>query len=75
MGELIDGYRLSQGTYPDSLDKVRMPAGLAEVVGGSKLEYRLKGEAYVLDWRLAHWRAVLDGGTGKLQVTAASAAP
>lgn len=54
---------------------IDVPAGLAEVVAGSKLEYQLKGEAYVLDWRLVPWQAVLDGRTGKLQVTAASAAP
>ncbi len=74
VAELIDGYRLSQGKLPESLDKVRLPTGLAAVVGSTTLAYEIKGEAYVLDWRLPHWHAVLDGTTGQVEVTADAAA-
>lgn len=73
ISSLIETYRLSQGKYPDSLDKVLLPAYLAEVVKNSKLTYQANNSSYVLDWTLPRWHAVLDGETGKVAVTPANA--
>ena len=74
IGELIESDRLSRGSYPASLNDVQLPAGLAEVVAHSSLAYQIKDQAFTLDWKLPHWNAVLDGGTGKVEVTPVSGA-
>jgi hypothetical protein len=65
---LIETYRVSQGRYPAALSDIRLPEGLAEVVGKSKLEYRLGETGYLLDWTLPHWHATYSSETGKPSV-------
>ncbi len=57
---VIEAYRFSKGKYPESFDQVRLPAGLAEAVAKTRLEYQLKNNSYVLSWTPFHWQAVLD---------------
>lgn len=72
IAELIERYRTTEGKYPDSLDRLRLPGGLAAVVANHKLGYQVTDKAYVLDWKRPRWHAVLDGGTGQLKVTPAN---
>lgn len=74
LGGLVEAYRASQGSYPDSIDQVRLSDGLSEFVSNQKIAYRKTDQAYVLEWALPRWRAVLDGESGKVtfDVTARS---
>ena len=65
---LIEAYRLARGRYPASLADIRLPQGLAEVVAGSKLEYRLAETSYALEWTLPHWRATYSSESGQASV-------
>jgi hypothetical protein len=69
LATLIQSYRLAQGKYPTSLDQVRLPDGLAAFVAEQKIAYRQTDSAYVLEWTLPRWRAVLDGESGKVDIT------
>lgn len=66
---MIQDYRLSQGEYPGTLDQVRLPESLAAFVAEQKITYRQTEKAYVLDWILPSWHAVLDGETEKVNVS------
>ena len=41
---------------------------LAAFVAEQKIAYRQTESAYVLEWSLPRWRAVLDGETGKVDI-------
>jgi hypothetical protein len=71
---VIEAYRFSQGKYPESLNQVQLPVGLAEAVANTRLEYQLKENFYVLNWTPFHWQAVLNGETGKIMVTGTNGA-
>ena len=65
----IQTYRLAQGKYPTTLDQVRLPEPLPAFVAEQKIEYRPTENAYVLEWKLPRWHAVLNGETGKVDIT------
>lgn len=67
---MIQDYRVSQGRYPADIDEVQLPESLAAFVTEEKITYRQAGNAYVLEWERPRWRAVLDGETGRVAVTA-----
>ena len=66
---MIQSYRISQGSYPATLDQVRLPETLAAFVAEQKIAYHQTDKAYALDWSLPRWHAVFDGETGKVEVT------
>lgn len=74
VGGLVETYRASQGSYPDSLDQVRLPDGLSEFVTAQKIAYRKTDKAFFLEWPLPRWRVVMDGANGNVtfDVTARS---
>jgi hypothetical protein len=65
---LIEAYRLARGRYPASLADISLPQGLAEVVAGSKLEYRLAETSFALEWTLPHWQANYSSESGQASV-------
>jgi hypothetical protein len=65
---VIEAYRMSRGAYPASLDEVRFPDGLRELVKGTRLSYQSRNSSYTLDWTLPRWHAVYDGDTGLAKV-------
>lgn len=73
IAELIESDRVIKGKYPDTLDEVRLPAGLAERFERYKPDYRVSADSYRLEWQVPPWRAVLDSGTRKIVVTRAGA--
>lgn len=72
VGGLVETYRASQGSYPETLEQVRLTDGLSEFVASQKIAYRKTDKAYVLEWALPRWRVVLDGESGKVQVEVAA---
>lgn len=69
---MIQTFRTSQGEYPATLDQVRLPEFLATFVAEQKIVYRKTDAAYVLDWKLPRWHAMLNGETGKVEITPTS---
>ena len=68
IGGLIEAYRLSKGKYPEGLDRVLLPAGVAELVARFPPEYRLSDKSFTLEWKPYRWHAVYESDTGKINV-------
>lgn len=65
---LIETHRAARGNLPATLDDVRLPPGLAEVVAKSQLAYKASDSGYALDWTLPHWHATYASDTDKVSV-------
>ncbi|MFZ4479781.1 MAG: hypothetical protein ACOYNZ_07815 [Rhodoferax sp.] len=65
---VIESYRISRGAYPASLDEVRFPDRLRDLIEAGNLRYQPRNASFVLDWTLQRWHAVYDGDTGQVKV-------
>jgi hypothetical protein len=65
---VIETYRVARGNYPSSLDDVRFPDSLRELLHNTKLHYQVQNASFTLDWTLPRWHAVYDGSTGLVKV-------
>ncbi len=68
IGEMVETYRFSQGKYPETLERVRLPAGLAELVARFPLEYRLRDKPFTPEWKPYRWHAVYESDARKITV-------
>lgn len=64
----VEMFRISQGRYPDSLDQINLPEGVADLIKQSNLHYRKTDNAFMLNWTLPRWRLEYDGQTQATKV-------
>lgn len=68
MAVFVDAYRLSQGRYPEKLDDVRLPEGMASLVRDHGVRYASTQTGYTLQWSLPAQHVVYDSATGEARI-------
>ncbi len=65
---VIEVYRAATGKYPASIEDIKLPGALAEVIKQTQLKYAVSSESYALDWALPHWTVAFDGQVRKAKI-------
>jgi len=64
LASLIEAHQRAQGRYPATLDQLQLSPELASLIAAHKIDYRLTGQSFRLEWALPGRVATHDADSG-----------